>query len=589
MMSSVKIKVDKHLTTFSYMDDMQVYIPESSDGMMSASNTLVRVKTVFCFENEQLIDDSYCYDFKLIRVVNNTEQVLVDNDKDLLESYNFDLVFKTLRKMDVNLLNYDACLEVKSSMEVFENEFALNFEILPKVYPVKEEMKIFELDEVVDFFDEKKALLFFATNNWNELYKSFFVKYNSVFQEPKRKIFKKLSLTELLNGLVSEEDIVKILTDFVAKVEEQGRYTPLCIEGIESFVVALPEDLRRKVLQISKQSRSNLNLMRKYCPEKINWSEVLFSEMQDSDLDLMIKSKSMAETAEQKDFLRICMQKPELERKIVDNAYILAGNDLTIVVKSLKTVMAVELLRSVCNYITENLKEVYFSRLEDLLALEFKGLLKSDYNLMLKVFRKINANEDGINKAASAVLEVGLKAGVATEELERFLKEEQALGKKIELTTGKITTVYRKFNFLPGLKWLQEEEDRKIAEKLIEKRRIEEEHQKLLDIVRKNKTIRVRLERDICSTSLKVYDMNWSLIGKLKPDEDSVLDIEGVACHYLVDLETAKKGQVTVLEISVDKGDAGFIIGKKGVKVKELTEMLNKRGYKIRKIKVTTR
>lgn len=581
----------------------------SNDGMRRGYSYTVHVTHTFSFENERREDGGWAYDF---RVVKDTDDYV--RNYDMTETWeefekNFDFIARAIRDRGIIMLNIPICMSVKcefySSLSRWdidqglvstapdENAVELSFD--GRLYPAKDVASIITTSNLIARVSEadaerKRMMIARAIGDRTLLSTAYHVALESIPDElyGKTKLIrlKKVALADLLESrVVDNADIEAAFTGFVSRVESLKSYTPLSTEGIEKYLINLPAELRGKVLRRSRSTRGNLRLFRAYCPERINWRELEPEDYVDSDLDLMIQGKEYAYTAAQWEFIEHCMAQPELERQVVENAYVLGRCDLSRIANNLHECTTTDLIRSIMKYDKENPGRVELRCFSCLFGLEYEGLGRDDYDGCLAL-----ANGTKSAEMVAFMLKVGLLAGVSEAELVEMLLDKKA-STCISLCNWCLKGVYEEFAFAPGLAWVKAEKDRIEAERQRVAKERAESNEKVVRFVQESGKLAVRVltEYSYSTTdSHKICHPDGERIGILQPDEQRVMLIEGKRYCYLVNIERVKKLRGGVFHFDVLEEDAGYIIGSKGSHIKEITQKLNKLGCEVRSIKIHT-
>lgn len=608
---SIRILVNKQMEEFVLHSKYHDSTGESNDGRRRAYSYIVHVTHTFSFENEKQEQEGYSYD---LRVVKDTDDYVHNYDMtETAEEFeeNFDYIATVLRNRGVSMLNIPAYMSVKCkfhesilrwsidegsvSTEPDENAVELSFDGI--FYPVKEDTDIITASDLiarVSEDDEEKKWMMIAQviGDKTLLSKTYCVTLDSIPDElyGKTKLIrlKKVTVDSLIEaGIADEADIEQALTDFVARVEKARSYYPISTDGIEGFITNFPDELRKNVLGRCRQTSNNLQIFRDYCPEYISWRSVKAEDYLDSDLDLIIQRRECAYERQQWDFIERCMEKPELEKKVVENAYAIGHRDISRIASNLHECTATDLLRSITKYDKENPDCVKLSDISCIFRLEYTGLERKDYDDCLVMADGCNSTE-----TIAFVLKVGLLVGVSEEELVEMLLDKEASA-HIALYSWSLKKIYEKFSFTPGLAWVKAEEDRREAEKQRIAKERADSNEKVVRFVQKSGklAVRVSLEYSYCSSSAdgrKVCRPNGEHIGNLQSDEDRVMLVEGRRYYYLVNVERVKKLHNGVFHFDILEDDAGYVIGSKGCHIKELIEKLNKLGCQLRMIKIHT-
>ena len=481
---SIRIHVKERMEEFVLHSEYRDSTGESNDGMRRGYSYTVHVTHTFSFENEKMEDEGYSYD---LRVVKNTDDYVHNYDMtETAERFeeNFDYIANVLRDRGVFMLNNPAYMSVKCEFHEFISRWDINEGLVStgpdenavelsfngRFYPAKENADIITTSDLIarvseDDEEKKWMMVAQAIGDKTLLSKTYHVALDSIPDElyGKTKLIrlKKVTVDGLIEaGIADDADIEQALRDFVSRAKGGFSDYPISTDGIERFITNFPDELRKNILRRCRQTSSNLQLFRDYCPKYINWRNVKAEDYIDSDLDLMIQKKEYAYGRQQWDFIEHCMKKPELEKKVVENAYMIGHCGLSRIANNLHKYTTTDLLRSIIKYDKENPDCVKLSDVSCIFGLEYTGLERNDYDGCLAMADGRNSTEEAI----AFLLKIGLLAGVSEEELVEMLLSKEA-DAHIALYSWSLKEIYEKFNFAPGLAWVKAEEDRREAEK----------------------------------------------------------------------------------------------------------------------------
>lgn len=600
----IKILLNKAAEDFVTRRELHRSEPESNDGMRRGYSYTARTQVAFSFGNEQKEEEGYSYD---LRVVQRDEcstgagrELTADRMK-FLE--NFGYISEMLRRRGLSMLDHPAYVIAEARLRAGKDEdtVELCFEsYLSAVHG--DEGRIWTLPALLAYLSEQdehreEMRLARALGDRTPFGTKFHVSVDSVPEgllgrRDSLATLEKISLKELFaTGEANKDRVRQALMSFVKRVEKHGSYVPLETNGLEEIIAGLRGEQAAAVLRRCRQTSENLDLFRKYCSDRIDWRQVILRDMRESDLDLMIECKMHAHTDDQWAFLQQCMARPELERKIVENAGTLAYYDFTRFARMLRTVPKVELFRSICGYFHAD-ERIDYRIVEQLPQLGNEGLSRPDYDLYRTISQRTQIRYmSDVNQIAVQLLTLGVAAKVPSDELAKTLQEECITGDhRAELLDGELRRAYRELNFAPGLAWIEAEEERKAAE---ERRRAEEQersNQEVVEFVQRSgkNAVRVCCSKSYNPEGVRICTPDEERIGVLMDGEQRVLLLEGRGFSYLVDVQRARKAHNGVLHLDVLSDDAGYIIGPKGSKIKATTESLRKLGCPVRLIKLHT-
>lgn len=604
----IKILLNNPATDFILTGSYSESIGESEDGMRGGTSYTVFTRTAFSFENEQRESAGYSYDLSVIKSTDDYAQ-----DKDLTASPeefkdNFHYIYDALRRSGLKILNYPAVMPVggefldwvmteRFTTQPDENAVAVKFDGWVRLREPEDDVRtcsdllayLGEQDEhwqtlqvcraIGDHMSFKRKTLVEANSISDELYGcTHYITLN------------KVSLPELLRSGISREEVGRVIVESISKARQDGMFYPLQAEGLENLILELYPDRPGKILKYCQQTVDNLDIFRKYCPQRINWRDVPLENMRDSDLDLMIQSGEYAYTSQQWEFIARCMAVPELEAKVVAHAYSLGHCSLGMIIRSLNSCTPVDLLRGICADIAQHDLSVSWSDVSDLLDLQYQGASQDDYAQVLATIPRFSYRSWGEwNQVAALTLKVGVAAGVPEGELAQTLQGLKFKDHTIELCDRNLRKVYQETGFAPGLAWVQAENERKEEEE----RRIAERRAKSNeDVV---KFVRQSGKNAVCvlAEGLPMGDDGKAIsrpdgteIGDLKSDEQRVLLIAGRSYDYLVNVERARSPRNGILHIDIIDCDAGYVIGKKGANLEDVAKRLRALGCNVRTIRV---
>lgn len=605
---SIRILVNEQMSDFVLRSKYVHSVGESNDGMRRGYSYTVHVTHTFSFENEKQEEEGYSYD---LCVVKNTDDHVRNYDMTETEEKfeeNFDYIVTVLRDRSVSMLNIPTYMKVSCEFRDFvryrnineglvatepdENAIVLNF--AGRLYPVVDDKDIITASELIaraseEDSERKWMMIAQAIGDKTLLTRSYHVALDSIpdnlYRKTKLIRLKKVTVNGLIEaGIAEDADVKQALIDFVTRAEETRSYCPIRTDGIERFVINLPDGLREDVLRRCQQTSSNLHMFRSYCPERINWRGVKLEDYLDSDLDLMIQCEEYAYERQQWGFIERCMNKEALERKVVENAYVLGHCDLSKIVSNLHKCTTTDLLRSIVKYNKENPNRVKSSDISCIFRLEYVGLDRSDYEACLALADGCGCDS---TEMIAFVLKIGLLASVSEEELTEMLRDKEA-NSRIALYNWPLKEVYEKYNFAPGLAWVKAEEDRREAEKQRIAKERADSNEKVVQFVQNSGKLAVRVSLDYYSDGREVCRPDGEHIGELQSDENRILLVEGRRYYYLVNVERVKKLRNGVFHFDILEDDAGYVIGAKGCHVKEIIEKLNALGCQLRTIRIHT-
>lgn len=599
----IKILVDKQASNFVLRREYLESTGGSDDGMRRSYSYTVYVTNSFFFENEKKEKDGYSYDMRVVKSEDGCDDYdRTETPEEFLE--NFDYVATALRNRGITMLNFPTYMAVgieffewvdrwsgaEGAVQTAPDENAFEISFKGKFRPWTPQDEVLTVDGLLTWLNEDKQLLIARALNCGLMLKRVQkVSLDSITDEfyGKKKLIKlkKVDIEELLStGAVSEADVVQVLKAEMDAVAETGHCSGAVIDGVQSIVVGLPDEFRRKVVDWSRQTSACLKLLREYCPERIHWPEVKAEDYVDSDLDLMIQQGVVAHREAQWGFIDRCMAKPELERKVVENAGTLGLSDLGRIARNLRTAKLADLLHSVLRC-RRRLDLSELSKLkEGLWELDHQTVDRTDYEACLEI-----TDAYKLDCFLALALKVGLIAGVSEGELARMLQD-KASKAKISLCCWYLKQVYEQVNFTPGLAWVKAEDERREAERARKAKAKAESHEKVVRFVQDSGELAVRVIAESSWSDLdgrKVSDLNGEEIGRLQFGDERLMAIEGRNSHtYFINLERVKNLKNGILHLDVAEEDAGYIIGPKGAKIKETTEKLNELGCNLKMIKL---
>ena len=564
---------------------------DSDDGMRRGHTYTVDIDYSFFFENEKEEKEGWSYDLRVMKKRHSC--YYYDSGESELEfEKNFGFIAARLRNRGIMMFNFPAYKVVDGYFFARSGGDLITVNFLGEVKMATEDDDIITVDELFARIKEETgenrvhSKIARALTCGHLVDRKFKVALESIPDEFYGKeipvMLESVEIGDLLSsGEVSEVDVASALEYLVARFEETKAYSGIRIDGIEQIVTSLPAEFRDRVLSCACQTSSCLTLLRIYYPEKINWYYMSLRDFEESDLDRLIERDRSVSTEAQWEFLKHCMENPELERKIVENVYPLACSCLKALARELKTCTTADILRTIIEYDKNNPEVIKISEVSGLFELEYEGLAQKDYEDCLVMLGQCNGEDQ-----AAFALKIGVMAGVAESELVKML--EAARG--VRLTSCYMSGVYEKLGFKPGLDWVRAERARwEAEERRIAKERIESNERVVRYVQNSGKlvvgvTTGTRSSIDGC----KITSLEGEVIGNLQLNETRLYSIEGRNHVYLVNLERVKKLKNGILHLDVDESDAGYIIGPKGARIRDTTEGLNRLGCNLKMIKLHT-
>lgn len=588
----MKILLNQKAENFRLSRSFKDYEPESNDGMRRGHSYTVDEVTEFRFEDEHKENGNYTYNLHVLRKRSDYHATydLVQDEKSFSE--NFDYIHHALRSEGLEILSHSTyqvvSLERHSSTDD-DNAEDIEICICDSVHLIEEDGSILNYQQVVDYVNESRELKIALAIGDSSVWDTGFKVSSNTIPEDAAKVIRrqKASLSELLSsGEVTDSDVEAVLLGRVSRVNKSRSFRYINVNGLEKYVLSLPQEQAGKVLRLCKQNRACLELRRQICPQTIDWRSVAPEDMRDSDLNLMILSKAYAYTEQQWKYIAHCMESPELEKKVVANAYILGHCNLFNIVSHLRTTTPTDLFRSVLGYLAEKEESFYLRNINDLFNLQYESLDEHDYHQCLSAARFLHLIDDSDrNSMAAFALKIGVTAGVSESELAAMLQGEIS-GRRIDRLSWSLRRAYRELNFAPGLAWIKAEEERQEAEKQRIAAELAASNERIVDFARVSGKVAICVKvANIYDGKTKISHPDGEAIGYLKSDEQRVLLVEGLHYGYLIDIERAKtKGDI--LHLDILEKDAGYVIGRKGSKLEETAKRLRSLGCPVRTIRV---
>lgn len=450
---SIRILVPQQVSNFT--EDARHFEMSggSDDGMRRSYGHTVTETYSFIFDDEQAVDEgNYLYDLRVIMDNDDcVHNIDMTDGEDRIER-NFDFIFRTLRKRGIRILN-PTFVEVKVEYDFDDKLATISFG--GKIRLTNDGTELVSATDLIARVSEcdsskKTMVVARAIRDTGTLHESYAVPVNTIpdelFDQVKSIRFERINdLVE--SGVISREDIREAMIAFAARDDLYFNY--LTIDGFEDVVLGLPAESRDIILRHCYQTPANIHLFRRFCPDRINWREVKLEDYIASDLDLLIQQKVDAYKQVQYDFIRQCMSKPELERKVVENAYLLCSRRLSMIVEELRTCTVSDFLVGLAKHKAEIVARG--SGLSGFEYLDFSGVTREGYDACITL---------GSLVSPEFTLEIGLLAGVSEEELIRMLLDKRS-SEHVNLMNYYLVNVYKKFNFGPWLRWTREQERRR--------------------------------------------------------------------------------------------------------------------------------
>lgn len=591
-------------TNFSAKWQYNVTESGSNDGMRRGYTHSVSVVDDFFFSNEEEVKDGFAYDLQVIRQEAGQKPYDLAADEATFRR-NFDTIYRRLQRERYELLSHVACRTAQATVgrllscdgfAINDDEKVVSVQLGRGLVLAEDGDTVFTYAEYMEFLHEhgdggRQLWLARALGDDSLHGREVKIIEGSIPEGAEWQFtLPKVTLPELLAaGRISVEDVNNTLLDYAERIQTVDRYIPIRLDGLEQYVLALPREAAQVVLGHCDQNAATLDLLRQFCPRRIDWREVPLAEMLESDLDLLIQAQEHAYTDNQWLFLQQCMEKPELEQKIVANASVLVYDYLKLG-RYLRQARKVDLFRSISQHLLEHNERIDFGwAVKPLSELGCEGMERRDYDACLELVHRLTISEMSEREQMAAyVLAAGVTAGVEAAELERFLREEEIAGRKTELLSSPLRYAYRELNFAPGLAWLEAEEARKAAEAQRRTAEQDKSNDKVVRYVQQSgkMAICVKASASYERDAWYVESQNGDEIGRLKAEEKRVLFVTGRINDYLIDVERAKRVRGSVLHIDIYSDDAGYVIGSKGAKIKETTERLRNLGCTISNIRI---
>lgn len=603
----IRVLLSNEIEDFEIKGSYRDSTGESNDGMRRSYSFEVSTWHTFTFKAVGESELGYEYDMEV--VYTTSSGIHADWTKsEAAFRENFQDIYSVLRKREVGILNYPAKLVVHGEFRTALSETNCNGKVIctepdeeavglkftGKITPLEEgetAMSAFELmRRVGERDDERKRLqLARALDNIRPFTTDFVIQADTLPPKYLGKTFwqklKKVDLGTLIaSGEVGDEDVKQALMEFAEDVGNKGGYfQPLPTNGIEQYITTLPGDWPAKVLRYCQKTRDNLDLYRKYCPQAIPWREMKSEDYCEGDLDLMIRCKEPAYNCEQWEFIETCMQDPELERKVVENAGIIGLYSYGRIGRNLHTMKANDVLRAVLKYLDADPGKVYLDHFEHLAKLKLEdGLTEKDYQDFLRVARRLDKTSSDV---AGLALKIGKSAGMSDVELVKMLEQKEFAS---DLCDSGLYAAYRETQFAPGLAWIEAQRAQWEAEKQAAIEARERSYAAVVDYVLQSKKTAVPVQARYSFDEEGAYGIarpDGTEIGILRSTEKRVLRIEGREHSYLVNVARAKRPRGGVLHIDILEADAGYVIGPKGAHLEKVAQQLREYGCDVRTVR----
>lgn len=569
----MRIIISKELDNFTLRGGYTEIESESNDGMRRGSAYHVETTTEFILTGQRQEEVGYSYDL-IVRYQTDWRSPVEWADADQLVKHLGEIV-GGLKLKGATLLQPAVYSLVYPHANRTGDGDTVSFTLGGHIYLATEEDAVITAEQALDHFNERGtdcqqlrlARAFGDLTPYGETLK---VDLSSIsdelFQLEQRVVLPAVSLRAMIAaGEVTAPGAQQALIEYVGR--EKSSYYPIGLEEVADLITDLPSDLIGQVLRHCRATPDNLDFFRAHYPQGINWRSVPLEAMQDSDLDLMIQCGEHAYTREQWQFIGRCMAQPDLERKVVDNAYLLGYCDLQQIIGQLHTCTPEDVLRSALRVLSSQPGHVrvgYFSQLFDV---KYSGLEQGDYDMCLAISRRAECQSSGERSIMTAfALKVGISSGIPDTKLAEMLCEKTAFSFRGERVNHHMRHVYQELNFAPGLAWIQAEDERIATLKAQAEKQQAESSEQVVQFVQQSGKLSVRVGRGSspCDGEYKARTITGEEIGTLRTSDGRVLVIEGRTSDYLINVERVKRLKNGVLHLDVHKDDAGYVIGTKG-------------------------
>lgn len=543
----MKIITKEKTENFTLYDSNKDYTEGSNDGMRRGSSYTVKTETHFEFQNERKVAQGYEYDL----------EVTENNGMGWIRPLSINEAMTDLvKRVDIVYPNLYRNVEVK----IEGGKVSLSFEwIRLTTEPMGE---IFNSPEEYAESREKKLSFFAKVGNFGKEVIS--IPLSEVKKEWRGKNIKiEMPQKEFQ---YSEEEIAA----FLKKCSRERK-----INITQQMAIAAEKHLSKEelkdVFMNAITTQEVLAFQKKYAPAFIDWSKI--SELDIADIEFAIK---------QGVWLPVEKVLPLLEVNKEAEGLILSSLN-TLFAPCRREEDIKEILRNVkCHSDIECFRLMDINA--DFYVREFGGLLKwFDFkDAERKDFEKLKSIEKHTSLYFEKLFEVGCIVKADEKELLEILEAAGYYAISLEMKK-----LYEKYNFLPGLELVKQEEERKEEErrkkeekKKEDEKEREESYQKVVDFSKKNICTKVVFKKIHCygekvtDFAADVYDTDGNFIGHILPYREKVAVIPGDEHMYLINIERAKKIRGT-LHIDIDKIDAGLVIGRKGRRIEETKKDLN--------------
>lgn len=587
-------------THYEYYDN----IFESNDGMRPGRSILAKECNTYSFSNEEKVENGFWYDLEVKRETSSfriSRENLTKNEESFKKF--FDKIVRDLGNRGIKLLNYSSVIWANSMLD--SHDYGENLDIL-FIMPIGGESflgkdnkkEVYDLSEILSYLGEKderaNILKFYRTiGDFGYLNGGFYVRTESLTEEflnYKQKItLKREDISGFFKDEKFREEVMSYLQGRIDEYEESNDYyhdnkfSHIITDDIEDFILSLPEEFRRKVFLISKQTPKNLLLRRQYAEDCIDWKIIKEREMISSDVELFAKYRPHIGGS---DWLRSLvlqfMQDPEREKKVIQNAWTICREFQEIIAKNLKVCSHLDHLRGVIADAKRSGKIGSLDDLNGLYGYNYEGISLSDFEDLRRFFKNDS------RRSSIFLVELALAAGLSENAVVDLIMEIEQEDDRYRYNSYLFES-YIKYDFAPGLQWIKELEELEEANRQEAMRARATENQKTVDYVKSSGKLSVRVRAGYDEGDSQDYlikSVNREYLGLLLSSEKRVLLMEGRQFDYLINVERVQRLRNGVLHLDILEVDAGAIIGRGGSNLKEAVETLNRLGCSLRTIKV---
>ena len=602
---AVRVLLDNKAFNFCTNKSYHDNIFSSNDGMRPGGRSyLAEECNAYSFSKEEKTDDGFWYDLEVRREVNSfrLSKYNLTSRENVFKEY-FSDISRDLRRRGYRILNYTSVVwmiarhlhfDRETKEDVIEVRLMTDENILDEK---RASRGVNTLPEILAYLreeDESANMASFLRTVGDFGYiQNQYIKTESIPKDLFGKTFELTVKRRDLSPLFEKAQFRREVTEYFEKrIEEYRNYhyryysihsfLYVNIDDIEEFVMSLPDDFRRKVIGISKQTPKNLLLRRQYDGASVDWHQINPDEIVDSDLDLLIKCQVHLDSGLLGYLMSGLMGTPEREKKVVQNAWTVAYSHQELIAERLKSCSHSEHLRGLIADLNSRGQVEMLHSISSVFHYGYSDLNPSDVKALSKCFIVDDY------RSFFFLVRIALISGVSEGELVSLILKIEKDG-ILSRDNEDLNRLYAKYDFAPGLRWMEEKVAREEANRQEEMKARIAENQKAVDYVKSSGKLSVRVKtiyNDVDEDYRFVKTVDGHSIGLIFASEQRILRMAGRQFDYLINVERAQRLRNGVLHLDILEVDAGAIIGRGGSNLKEAVETLNRLGCSLRTIKV---